>query len=145
MRALSIVAGIVLVVALYAGVLYLAYSHESFGQQYQSDSGNCHGGDVVPGLILWVPIFLFPGAVLTGFFIQPHIEKSWISFLFYSPATVAIVIFLLLVLLMEPTLIDLLVYGGICLIWLLSSCPGVALGYKLREWVSGWVSRRFYN
>ena len=43
----------------------------------------------------------------------------------------------------EPriTMLVLIATGGICLIWLLSSCLGVALGYKLRAWISGRVSR----
>ena len=167
MKALSVLAGVVLTVVLYFGLLYLLFlygngpstkspSNEPSTQSYsepstQSDSNEPSIPDLefsgefsgmYIGIVTVIPVLIFLGSLLTGFLIEPSLEKSWLAFLFYSPGMffVGILIFMSFTCLWEPH-IDiwlLKMYGGIIVAWLFSSFLGVALGYFIRERIARW-------
>ncbi len=140
MKALSVVAGIVLTVVLYLGLIYLAYLYHNGSSQ----SGQW-GEGLWFGFVVVIPVLIFPGGFLTGVLIQPSLEKSWISFAFYSPGIFFVGLLICLAFLTgsDSSMQDLMVCGGICLIWLFASYLGVALGYTLRAWISARLSRKF--
>jgi len=129
MKVLSVLAGIVLTVVLYLGLAYLSHLYSNGSSQW--------GGGVWIGFAVVIPVLIFAGSMLTGFLIEPSLEKSSFAFVFYSPGIFFVGVLICSAFLTGSgiTMLDLIVCGGICLIWLLSSCLGVALGYKLRAWI----------
>jgi len=145
MKVLSVLAGVVLTVVLYFGLLYLAslFGNESSTQSYSNEPSkpDLIWAGMYIGTVTVIPVLIFLGSILTGFLIEPSLEKSWLAFLFYSPGMffVCILTFLSCTCFIDPSIgiMGLIMYGGIVVAWLLPSCLGVALGYKLRAWMSG--------
>ena len=155
MKALSVLAGVVLTVVLYFGLLYLLFlygngpstkspSNKPSTQSYSNEPSmpDLIWSGMYIGTVTVIPVLIFLGSLLTGFLIEPSLEKSWLAFLFYSPGMffVGILILFSFTCLWEPR-IDiwlLKMYGGIIVAWLFSSFLGVALGYFIRERIARW-------
>ncbi|MHC4265715.1 MAG: hypothetical protein ACYSUK_07270, partial [Planctomycetota bacterium] len=120
MKVLSVLAGIVLTVVLYFGLLYLVFlsGNESSTQSYSNEppKPDLIWSGMYIGTVTVIPVLIFLGSILTGFLIEPSLEKSWLAFLFYSPGMffVCILTFLSCTCLIDPSIgiMGLVMYGG---------------------------------
>jgi hypothetical protein len=134
MKIISVLAGIVLTPVLYVG-LFLPL--ELLSRYNKTPSAGSHDmWSALIGFLFYMPIILFMSSILTGFLIEPSLEKSWRAFVFYSPGLFFAAVFIILTSGESHDLFFLIVTGTVCSTWPLFSCLGVALGYKLRARIS---------